>query len=471
MATALTYFQQRRHDSWLLGVDHRQFVEQVEVRSQQLRPFIQHGTLPKILLMESDPVCFLAGFIAACIAESPVFLGNPHWPEADYQTVLSLARPGLIWREGTSSPIAGTGDALEMGNGGQKPQSARGWIMIPTGGSSGKIRFAIHTWSTLMASVQGFQQYFQVGQVNSCCVLPLYHVSGLMQVLRSLSSGGQLAILPSNALETGDMLGINPAQFFLSLVPTQLQRSLQQAEQDAKQANWLAQFATVLLGGAPAWPELLQQARQQRIRLAPTYGMTETASQVATLHPEDFLAGHDSVGYGLPHAHLTIRDLAGQPLGTSRTGQVTIQATSLALGYYPDRFDPLTDFATDDLGFFDQAGRLTIVGRCSNKIITGGENVFPEEVEAAILATPWVEDVGVTGVPDRYWGEVVVAIYCGKAGAIAPAGWHLILQEKLAKFKLPKHWIAVAQLPRNPQGKLNREQLKAIATTALLKTT
>lgn len=470
MATALTCFQQRRPDPWLLGVDHQQFVEQVEARSQQLRPFIQQGILPKILLMESDPVCFLAGFIAACMAESPVFLGNPHWPEADYQTVLSLVRPGLIWRQGMSSPTDGTGEALERGDDSQNPP-AKGWIMIPTGGSSGKIRFAIHTWPTLMASVQGFQQYFQVGQVNSCCVLPLYHVSGLMQFLRSFTSGGQLAILPPNGLETGEMLGINPAQFFLSLVPTQLQRSLQQAEQDAKQANWLAQFATVLLGGAPAWPELLQQARQQRIRLAPTYGMTETASQVATLHPEDFLAGHDSAGYVLPHAHLTIRDLAGQPLATNQAGQVTIQATSLALGYYPDRFDPLNSFATDDLGFFDQVGRLTIVGRRSNKIITGGENVFPEEVEAAILATHWVEDVGVTGVPDRHWGEVVVAVYCCKTGAIAPAIWHLVLQKKLAKFKLPKHWIAVAQLPRNPQGKLNRKQLKTIATTAILKTT
>jgi O-succinylbenzoic acid--CoA ligase len=122
----------------------------------------------------------------------------------------------------------------------------------------------------------------------------------------------------------------------------------------------------------------------------------------------------------------------------------------------------------DDLGFLNRQDYLTIVGRRSHKIITGGENVFPEEVEAAIQATNLVEDVGVVGMPDRYWGEVIVAIYRPQNGtevkAIAPETWRFLLSRTLAKFKHPKYWIAVEQLPRNAQGKINREQLKQIAT-------
>jgi o-succinylbenzoate---CoA ligase len=463
MATALDYFHQRRHESWLVGINHQQVVQQVEARSQLLHQFIQQGILPKILLLESDPVNFLSGFLAACMTTCPVFLGNPYWSKADYQTVLALVQPTLIWHDGTLTSDDAVNNKIAVNENGLSSHSYKSWIMVPTGGSSGIIRFAIHSWATLTASVQGFQNYFQVEHINSCCALPLYHVSGLMQVMRSFTSGGQLAILPPKALETGITLDINPAQFFLSLVPTQLQRSLQVPEQ----AHWLAQFATVLLGGAPAWPELLQQARQQHIRLAPTYGMTETASQVATLRPEEFQSGQTSVGQVLPHAHIIIRDEAGQPLSVNQVGRVTIQAKSLALGYYPREFDPPGEFETDDLGFFDDAHRLTIVGRGSSKIITGGENVFPEEVEAAILATQLVEDVGVTGLPDRQWGEVVVAVYCCKVEAIAPHVWSTVLQEKLAKFKQPKYWIAVEKLPRNLQGKLNREQLKQLAATRI----
>jgi O-succinylbenzoic acid--CoA ligase len=207
-------------------------------------------------------------------------------------------------------------------------------IMIPTGGSSGKIRFAIHTWETLMASVQGFRKYFQLTQVNSFCVLPLYHVSGLMQFMRSFTSGGKLVIQPFKALEAGGKCNIEPSEFFISLVPTQLQRLLQNPEL----AAWLSHFQTVLLGGAPAWQELLEQARHQNIRLAPTYGMTETASQIATLKPEEFLKGNNSSGQILPHVKVTIRSPNNEILDINKTGIITIQANSLALGYYPETF-------------------------------------------------------------------------------------------------------------------------------------
>ena len=203
----------------------------------------------------------------------------------------------------------------------------------------------------------------------------------------------------------------------------------------------------------PAWRSLLETARNYQIRLAPTYGMTETASQVVTLKPEDFLNGLNSSGQVLPHAQVNITNTAG----SNQPGIITIQADSLCLGYYSEQaFNG--QFQTDDLGFFDAEGYLHIVGRRSQKIITGGENVFPSEVEAAILATQLVSDVCVIGVPDSKWGQAVTAVYVSQLDSHQEI--QVVLKEKLSRFKHPKYWFRVANLPRNAQGKINFEELK-----------
>ena len=226
-ASVLTYLKQR--DKWLIGVDVGQLNDLTEALFEQL---IVQQPRPKILLAEPDPLCFLASFFAAVAAECPIFLCNPHWKHQEWQQVFDLVQPDLIW--GTI-PVSVPPAFIST------PTSAQ--IMLPTGGSSGKIRFAVHTWETLTASVHGFHRYFGSMAINSCCVLPLYHVSGLMQVLRSLLTGGQLFISDYQALNRFNS-SINPSEFFISLVPTQLQYLLQSDPQ------WLSRFYTVLLGGA-----------------------------------------------------------------------------------------------------------------------------------------------------------------------------------------------------------------------------
>ena len=460
MERPLAYLKKRADDDWLIGYDSRELTALAEQLYLELTQQMLHrGTAPKILLAERNPVRFLAGFIAACAAGCSVFLCNPNWVRQEWQQVFELVQPDLI---------LGYGDwgssARDYYPNPQPPILNPQWIMIPTGGTSGQIRFAIHTWETLMASVRGFQQYFQLNRVNSFCVLPLYHVSGLMQFLRSFTTGGSLAIMPSKELSAGQKCNIDPAKFFISLVPTQLQRLLE----NPALSGWLSQFQTVLLGGAPAWSTLLEQARRQSIRLAPTYGMTETASQIATLKPKDFLSGTNNCGQVLPHAQVTIRSFTGQLLGANQTGIITIKASSLALGYYPELFTNRDNFQLDDLGFVDFKGYLNIVGRSSSKIITGGENVFAFEVESAIRATQLVNDVCVIGVPHQQWGQVVTAIYV-PSNSITTAELQAVLEDKLSKYKRPKYWIPLASLPRNSQGKVNREELLQIATASLQK--
>jgi len=502
-------WQKRLVDHWLISDNSHQFTQ----LSQELfEKFAQQDKPPVILLAEAEPVKFIAGFIAAVAANCPVFLCNPHWVEREWQQVFHLVQPDRILGQPpsfpfptptpTSTPTPTLRSQAEPGNEGgatgTKPACAgfendliSEQIMIPTGGSSGKIRFAIHIWETLMASVKGFQQYFGKTAINSFCVLPLYHVSGLMQFLRSFTTGGNLVIRPFKSIP-GD--GNNDVtNFFISLVPTQLQRLLE------KHSSWLSRFETVLLGGAPAWDSLLSTARNYNIPLALTYGMTETASGIVTLKPADFLAGNNSCGRVLPHAQVTITGPDGERLDVNQTGAIAIDAESLTLGYYgfdvsgerlvprlslgthysrcalralgalrrAHRGDIETQSAfsmgTDDIGYFDPQGYLHIVGRQSHKIITGGENVFPAEVEAALLATQLVSDVCAIGLPDVQWGEVVTVVYVPKSDRVSIDRLQRAIADKLSKYKRPKHWVAVDSLPRNGQGKVNRELLGQIA--------
>jgi len=452
MAEPLSYLYPRSKEDWLIIPGESSLLDQVEQRLSHLSAYPQPR---RILLAEAEPLGFLAGFVAAADTQAILALGNPQWGKAEWQQAIALLQPDLIWGQppfdlsGWPAPI-------------QQESIPAGTILIPTGGSSGQLRFVCHTWQTLMASVKGFQSFFQVPAIHSCCVLPLYHVSGLMQFLRSLTTGGQFAIFPFRIFGTGAMTFFNPSDWFLSLVPTQLERLLQAGESD-----WLAQFHTILLGGAPAWPALYQQARQRRLPLAPTYGMTETAAQVATLHPSDFLQG--KTGYRVsPHAHISITNHQGDLLPWGQTGQITLQAKSLMTGYYPAQpMAPLTaGFLTDDLGYFDSEGYLHLYGRASDKIISGGENIFPAEVEAALRATGGVEDVAVVGLEDDDWGQAVTAVYVPVSTVSLGALQHR-LRDRLSRYKQPKHWVAVAALPRNSQGKLNRRELAAIARAAL----
>ncbi|NES08356.1 MAG: AMP-binding protein, partial [Okeania sp. SIO2F4] len=176
-----------------------------------------------------------------------------------------------------------------------------------------------------------------------------------------------------------------------------------------------------------------------------------------------FLAGNNSNGQVLPHAKIIVQSDSGEILGHNQIGNIIIKASSLALGYYPNIFNNSENLATDDLGFFDRQGYLKIVGRSSQKILTGGENVFPAEVEAAILATGLVTDVCVIGLADQYWGEVVTAVYVGNNFQVSREKLLVAIDGKLSKFKQPKYWLKVENLPRNYQGKINRELLKEIA--------
>jgi o-succinylbenzoate---CoA ligase len=433
----------RLHTCSLYGVDHQELLGAIDRACLRIDPS------DIVLIAEADPLLFIAAFVAAVSNNAVVVLTNPRWGRQEWEQVAGLVTPDVVFGAvaifepglARKSPrIGGLGGGSREGI---ATSLQAGDILIPTGGTSGQIRFAIHSWETLTASVEGFREYFGVDRINSCCVLPLYHVSGLMQLLRSIISGGTFALCDWKAMEAGVFPAIDRSQFFLSLVPTQLQRLLNYPE--------LSQFQTILLGGAPAWESLLVDCRSRQLAIAPTYGMTETASQVATLKPEAFLQGQTGCGMALPHVAITIRDKEGNPQPTGVSGLVTLEGRSLMRGYLP-----AGPFEIDDIGYLDANNSLHIVGRNSQKIISGGENLYPAEIEAAIRSTGLVEDVCVLGVADGDWGEIAVAFYVSSQtveileGAIVPL---------LSGPKQPKRWVAVEEIPRTGQGKVVRSLL------------
>ena len=418
MLTPLEYLEKRLSgNNWILNYSMQKIYQDAYAYFQQYAYSDQI-----IFISTEDKLDFLARFIAAASTNTTVVLAQ------------------------SSSCENGSMKCSEQFS--QK-------ILLPTGGSSGEVKFAIHTWQTLCASVDAFTLYFDSPCVNSLCILPLFHVSGLMQAIRTLITGGSLAIYDYKQIKQKPAQLLNFQNYFLSLVPTQLEYLLE------FYPEWVGQFKTVLLGGAPARTSLLNAARKAKIALALTYGMTETASQVVALKPKDFLEGNNSSGKILPHSHVTIRGEDGSMLQSGEVGIVLVEANSLCLGYYPSNIEYSSPFQTDDLGYFDKNGFLYIVGRKSQKIITGGEKVYPKEVEDAIFSTFLVKDVVVVGTKDNYWGEAVVAIF------VPNLGFNLeelkgLIKSTLSPHKIPKKWIQVREIPRNQQGKIVNTQINEI---------
>ena len=377
----------------------------------------------------ADVTAFRAALAAGAAGAGPVFLEDPSWGESENAQVEALVAAERVEESGA------------------RRDPERGWLMIPTGGTSGRIKFARHDGATLAAAVSGFRQHFGLDRVNALGLLPLHHVSGLMAWLRCALSGGDYVPGRWKDIEAGARpdLPARPDGWVLSLVPTQLERLLRGPAAVA----WLRGFRIIFLGGAPAWPDLLDRAAAARLPLALSYGMTETAAMVTALRPEEFLAGARHNGTALPHARVSL----------TTEGLIAVAGASVFRGYWPE-VGAGGAFVTADLGALDAAGALTVLGRRDGVIITGGEKVHPEEVEAVLRGTGEFADVVVLGRPHAEWGREVVAVH--------PAGrapdWERVrsaLARQLAPAKRPKRFVAVADWPVTAAGKVNRGALAA----------
>lgn len=384
------------------------------------------------LVAEPDPRRFMTALAAAVAGEGEVFLGDPGWGGRERAEVAKLQKAGRDLRSTVG---------------------AAGWLMIPTGGSTGGLKFARHDAGTIAAAVDGFRNHFKLARVNAAGVLPLWHVSGLMAWMRCALSGGVYRPLDWREVEAGRQPAL-PAKvdgWTISLVPTQLERLLR----SDRTVEWLRGFRLVFVGGGPSQADLLARAGAARLPLVLSYGMTETAAMVAAQREGDFLRGDRTCGTALPHARLSVR----------ADGIVRVQGPSVFRGYYPEWREG-EFFATADEGVLDAQGRLVIHRRRDWVIISGGEKIDPEEVEAALRTTGEFADVAVVGVPDPEWGQKVVAVYPEGRDPDA-AKLKRALGASLPVYKRPKLFAPLAEWPRTAAGKLNRTELARLAAAAI----
>ncbi|HTU31401.1 MAG TPA: AMP-binding protein [Solirubrobacteraceae bacterium] len=273
------------------------------------------------------------------------------------------------------------------------------------------------------------------------CPMPLAHVGGLSIALRSAIYGTTVVLHERFDTDAVRDALLDPRQrvTLVSLVPTMLGRLLDAGLREPPALR------RVLLGGGPIAPALLARAREASIEVAPSFGMTETCSQIAT------------DGIALFGAELTLSD----------AGELLVRGPSVARGAISgDGW-----LHTGDLGRFDESGRLEIVGRTADTIVSGGENVAPTEVEAVLVEHDAISDAAVVGRADPEWGEIVVALIVPRLGWVSghPDGAAIDgamaedLREfcgaRLAGFKVPKRFELVESLPRGATGKLQRREL------------
>ncbi|MFC4437565.1 MULTISPECIES: class I adenylate-forming enzyme family protein [Natrialbaceae] len=342
-------------------------------------------------------------------------------------------------------------------------------LIMFTSGTSGEPKGVRLTVGNLVASATA--SAFRLGvdpDDRWLCCLPMYHMGGLAPVVRSVLYGTTVVIQRAfEPRETARILERENATG-VSLVPTMCKRLLDAGWQPAEALRF------VLLGGAPASSELLERCHAANVPVHPTYGMTETASQIATATPAETRTQEGTVGQPLLFADVTVVDDDGEGVPIGEPGELVVSGPTVTPGYLePERTDAAfggRGLYTGDVGYADEDGRLWVLNRRSDRIVTGGENVDPGEVVAVLRSHPGVADAAVVGLEDREWGERVGALVVPE-GADGPAGGRsetaaesLALEsvlghcdDRLAGFKRPKMIAVVASLPRTPSGTVDRE--------------
>jgi o-succinylbenzoate---CoA ligase len=334
-----------------------------------------------------------------------------------------------------------------------------------TSGTTGKPKGVIQTYGNHWGSAVGSALNLGITE-NDCwlCSVPLFHISGYSILMRSIIYGMPV-VLHDNFDAQKTIADIAHKKItIMSVVGTMLSRVVESLNESRLPVH----FRCMLLGGGPAPLPLLQACKQKEIPVFQTYGMTETASQIVTLSPEYSISKLGSAGKPLFLSQLQIRNEDGLAAEPGEAGEIVVKGPNVTKGYLnrPDATKGKFQngwFSTGDIGYLDEEGFLFVLDRRSDLIISGGENIYPAEIESVILAHPDIEDVGITGIENDTWGQVPVAFVVKKPGAKVTAydlQQHCL--QHLAKYKVPKEYYFISELPRNAAKKLLRRKLREL---------
>ncbi|MEW6424159.1 MAG: AMP-binding protein [Bacillota bacterium] len=430
----------------------------------------------------TDWIAFYFGVLkagAVAVTISPLLTGD------ELANLLNHARPGVIFADpaklgdlerlrgtaGLEKIICPDGDLdmqalLKSGSGSfraiDRDRTDTAAILY-TGGTTGVPKGVMLTHESMIFSCWSLNYYERSTEADrALCFLPFNHVFGQIHIMNgTVMSGGCVELLPSFNLEK--VLELMEAgrltKFFA--VPTVYIRLLNVGDLEKKVGKLRYCFSAA----ASISMEIVRQWKERTgITIAESYGMTE-AMPVTYNHYYRHVVG--SVGQVVHGVEVQIRDTAGNILEEGKEGEICIRGPNVMKAYLNNPAETRSAFweggwlRSGDVGFFDSNGYLYIVDRIKDLIITGGENVYPREVEEVIYTRPEVEECAVVGLPDKEWGERVTAFIKTKQDrSFSPEELKSYLKSRLAPFKVPKEFIVTGEIPKSSTGKILKRELK-----------
>ncbi len=406
---------------------------------------------------------------------------NTAYTAAEIEYFLSDATPSVVVcdpaREAEIAPLAGPARLFTLDHAGQGSLTADlpdapGFAPVPRGaddlaailytsGTTGRSKGAMLSHDNLSSNSETLRDFWRFTPDDVLIhALPIFHTHGLFVATNvALLAGASTVFLPR--FDSGAILDAMPHATALMGVPTFYTRLLDDPRLNRKTVSNMRLFIS---GSAPLLVDTHEKWEERTgHRILERYGMTET--NMNTSNPYDGERRAGTVGFPLPGVELRIMD-QGREVATGEIGTIEVRGPNVFKGYWQmpektaEELRPDGWFITGDLGMRDEDGYVSIVGRGKDLIITGGFNVYPKEIESLIDDIPGVLESAVIGVPHPDFGEAVVAVIVKAQEALTLAEITAVTGSDLAKFKQPKHFAFVAELPRNTMGKVQKKALR-----------
>lgn len=326
-----------------------------------------------------------------------------------------------------------------------------------TSGTTGRPKGVLQTFGNHFGSAIGAQLNIPTTSDDVwICTIPIFHIGGFSIMMRSLIYGMAVELYEHFDFDEINNSLINGVGTIISVVPFMLKKLLS----TRNEKKYSPKFNYMLLGGGAVEPEVLKQCEREKIDVIQSYGMTETCSQVVALNGRDALRKIGSAGKPMFTVSLKI-DKTGF---TDNVGEILIKSPSLTPGYlnqkhkFAEKITPDGWFRTGDIGYLDDEGFLFIKSRLSELIISGGENIYPSEIEQKLVNFPGINEVAVIGENNSKWGSRPVAFVVADF-EVDSQKLDEFLVGKIAKFKIPDKYIFVQNLPKTASGKIKKGEL------------
>lgn len=362
-----------------------------------------------------------------------------------------------LWRSGMTNPFKSYSAFLitNADPGELIPVFKSDWVasIMYTSGTTGKPKGVLQTFGNHFYSAVSSALNLGLSSADKwLCVAPIFHISGFSIIMRGLIYGMTVRLVEKFRAEEIERILANETVTIMSVVPFMLKKLIQQ--QNKTNTHYNSAFRCMLLGGGTIDRETLEICLQRSIPVVQCYGMTETCSQIVALRSVDALLKLGSVGQPLFSTQLKL----------SKDGEILLKTPALTPGYLnlPNKLpSKMIDgwYRTGDIGHLDKEGYLYIDGRADEMLISGGENIFPQEVEQVYQRYPQINEVAVVGQNDSVWGQVPVAFVVSDR-RLSTTKLMNYGYEHLARYKVPQHYIFVSELPKNASGKIRRFMLR-----------